>query len=161
MRAGLLAAVFAGLASPAAALSCIQPQIERSFNGWAEADERYYIGVGTLTPAEPLPQVPQGFDPLNPNFERDPVAATYSFSGRLLDGQAGVAFDMPITVKVSCVASWCGRFPEPGTSGLMALRGDGILNLTLEMHACPGSIFPAETEATVSQCILDGRCAEQ
>ena len=161
LRALILGAGFVAIAGQQAhALSCAQPQIERSFNWWAEAEETYYIGVGSLDPIGPQPENPSANILPGPSFDREPVAAQYTFSGRLLDGEKGVPFTMPITVEVTCVASWCGSFPKPGTSGLMALRGVGVQNLTLERHACPGSIFPAKTETKVNQCIRDGKCAE-
>ena len=160
MRTLGLAAAMVVAASQAHALSCMQPQIERSFNWWVEAEETYYIGVGSLEPNEALPKVSADFGFSDPNADRGPFTAQYTFSGRLLDGGQGVPFTAPITVTVSCLASWCGSFPQAGTSGLMALRGVGIQNLTLERGACPGSIFPADTEATVSECIRNGRCAE-
>ena len=145
-------------ASSAYALSCAQPQIERSFNGWVDSEDTYYIGVGALEPIGPLPKIASGYDASNLNSDREPVTAQYSFSGRLLNGEQGVPYTMPITVRVNCIASWCGGFPQSGKTGLMALRGVGILNLTLDIHACPGSIFPAETEKTVTDCIRAGRC---
>lgn len=160
VKAGALAIAFACVASQAAALSCMQPQIERSFNWWAEAEETYYIGVGSLEPTGLLPKVRSGMTPSESMGEREPITAEYAFSGRLLNGQNGVEVSLPITVEVTCLASWCGRFPQPGKTGLMALRGTDIQNLTLEMSACPGSIFPAETEATVNACMRAGQCDE-
>lgn len=160
VKALSLAAALVVVSQQAHALSCAQPQIERSFNWWAEAEETYYIGVGSLDPIGPQPKNPSRMMLSDQNADRGPVAAQYTFSGRLLDGENGVPFTMPITIEVSCISSWCGSFPDPGTSGLMALRGTGVQNLTLERHACPGSVFPAKTETTVNQCIRDGRCTE-
>ena len=83
------------------------------------------------------------------------------FEGVLLDGGDGQPYSLPITVSVGCIASWCGSFPRDGQNGLMALRGTEVTNLTLDISACPGSIFPAETEATVNECLRNGRCAER
>jgi len=160
LRALGLAAALVATASQAHALSCARPMIERSFNWWVESDDSYYIGVGSLDPIGPMPENPNRMLRPDQMADNTPATAQYTFSGRLLDGQNGVPFTMPITVEVTCISAWCGSFPEPGTSGLMALRGVGVQNLTLERHACPGSVFPAETEATVNQCIRDGSCVE-
>jgi len=160
VRTLFASAAFALFASQAVALSCIQPDVNRSFNGWVESEDTYYIGVGALTPIGDLPEIPSPFDPAN-NFEPpEPVTASYLFSGELLDGELGQSFEMPITVRVTCIASWCGNFPQDGTEGLMALRGAGVFNLTLDMNACPGSIFPADTRGTVNACMRSGRCGE-
>ncbi len=160
MRAAGLAAALIFGASQAQALSCMRADIERSFNGWVEADETYYIGVGSLRPLGDVPDLPDAMDPTGGFEDKEPVTALYQFSGRLLDGRFGQPADLPITVSVTCLGPWCGNFPAAGAEGLMALRGVGIQNLTLDMHACPGSIFPADTEATVNECMRDGRCAE-
>jgi len=160
VKAVAIGATLALTATQAFALSCAQPQIERSFDSWVDAEETYYIGVGTLEPIGTVPKTSNGFDPSGGIGGKEPITAQYMFSGRLLDGAAGVLFEHPITVRVTCVASWCGSFPKIGAKGLMALRGVGIRNLTLDMHACPGSIFPAETEATVSECMRVGKCEE-
>jgi len=160
MRSLALGAALALSTSQTFALSCAPPQIENSFNGWVDSEETYYIGVGSLEPIGELPKIPSAFDQGNSFGEKEPLTATYLFSGELLDGEQGHAYEMPITVNVSCLGPWCGRFPADGKKGLMALRGVGILNLTLDINACPGSIFPAETEATVQACIREGRGGE-
>ena len=160
MRQFLLAFMLMCAASQAHALSCIRPEIERSFNRWVDSENSYYIGVGTLSPVGAVPDIPNATQQ-NDFDRREPITMAYTFTGRLLDGGRGVPVDMPITVSVSCLASWCGNFPAAGANGLMALRGTEVASLTLDMNACPGSIFPAETETTVSACIREGRCTER
>ena len=161
MKSLVLGAVFALSASHAFALSCAQPHVERSFNRWVESDQTYYIGVGSIRPTSALPKVSNGFG-LNRGLEKkEPIKASYVFTGELLDGNRGHPVDLPITVSVTCLGPWCGGFPKAGTEGLMALRGVGLENLTLDISACPGAIFSAETEATVSACMRVGRCESQ
>ena len=161
MRALGTAALLSFLASQAYALSCAEPNIERSFNSWVDAEETYYIGVGSLKSTSALPEVPRLQFPTNDFGKKDPIGASYLFTGELLDGDRGHAVELPITINVNCIGPWCGGFPKEGTTGLMALRGVGLLNLTLDIHACPGAIFPTETETTVSACIRAGRCEER
>lgn len=160
VRAAVLGAVLAVSASPALALSCMQPQVERSFNAWVDSEDTYYIGVGSITPLDPLPKTKGLIEPDGGFGKKEPVTARYLFSGELLDGERGHPYEMPITVSVSCIGPWCGHFPKKGTRGLMGLRGVGIQNLTLDIHACPGSVFPVDREETVSACMRAGRCAE-
>ncbi len=156
---GVLTGLLVCVSTQAAALSCIEPNVERQFNEWVDSKDTYYIGVGTLTPTDTLPKIPNALD-LNGGFEdKEPIRASYLFSGELLDGEQGHLVELPITVSVSCIGPWCGGFPKAGKSGLMALRGIGLQDLTLDMNACPGSIFPAGTEATVSACIRARRCS--
>ena len=145
-------------ATQAVALSCIEPDVERSFNRWVDSEDTYYIGVGSLKPLDALQKIPNRFLTQGSNDNDTPITARYQFSGELLDGERGHPADLQITVNITCAGPWCGGFPKEGESGLMALRGTGILNLTLDMHACPGSIFPAGTKGRIQQCIRDGRC---
>ena len=158
VRSLALGAALALSTSSAFALSCAQPQIERSFNSWVDAEETYYIGVGSLKSTSALPEIPRQHFPSNDFGKKEPFSASYLFTGELLDGDQGYPVELPITINVSCIGPWCGGFPKEGTTGLMALRGVGLLNLTLDIHACPGAIFPAEVEPTVSACIRAGRC---
>lgn len=144
--------------SQAYALSCAQPNVERSFNTWVESEDTYYIGVGTLTPLEEPTEIPNALQLGGGLSGKGPYTAKYMFSGELLDADRSHPYEMPITVTVTCAGPWCGGFPKSGTSGLMALRGVGIQNLTLDMHACPGSVFPAQTRDRVSECMRDGKC---
>lgn len=158
---GVLTGLLVCVSTQAAALSCIEPNVERQFNQWVDSEKTYYIGVGTLTPTDTLPKIPNAID-LNGGFgTKEPITAPFLFSGKLLNGDEGVPFEHAIAVSVSCIGPWCGGFPKTGTSGLMALRGVGLQNLTLDMNACPGSIFPAATETTISACIRAGRCSTE
>ena len=148
------------MAGGAQALSCMRPQIEQSFNWWADAEERYYIGVGTLTALEPLPNIP---DPGAMSFggaEPRDLSAPFRFEGYLIGGSGDMPLDTTITVEIGCAGPWCGGFPADGTHGLMPLEVKDARNLSLRMGACPGTIFDASVEPTVRGCLAAGRCTE-
>lgn len=146
------------IAGNANALSCMPPQIESSFNGWAEARERYHIGVGTLTALAPLPEVPDAGALSFGGAEARDLSAPFRFEGYLVGGTRDLPLDTTITVEVGCAGPWCGGFPADGTHGLMPLKVTGQRDLSLQIGACPGAIFDASVEPVVRACMSAGRC---
>ncbi|MCP5088373.1 MAG: hypothetical protein GY952_16400 [Rhodobacteraceae bacterium] len=148
------ATCFALLGSQALALSCLQPNPAQSFNWFQESEDRYRLAVGQVnrleTPA--------------PYFEGEPRSVGASFGGRFFernDRGAEVIFDLHIAS--TCLASWCGGFPEVKVPGIFFLKMNGD-EATLEMPPCQGSFFalPAEVVIdTLQNCLQQGKCTEQ
>ncbi len=133
------------------ALSCMRPNPLRGFNTAFEAEETYVMVRGSLRPVGPLPDNPQVRveDQAKP-FE--PVTATYEFEGHML-GPNGRGRDMSAKVEVSvtCLAVWCGGFPEKFDDALMYLARDKDQSLHLDLGPCPSErVFENPTPALIS-----------
>lgn len=143
LRHCAIALTIALAADPAAALSCLRPDLDRSF-GWAdERPEPFVLALGSLvrtgpdTPDGPASDNPQG-------------RVSYSFPARF-DGRLATAegftversFDM--MVEVQCQSVWCGGH---GLSdhGLYFFRQDGEDAHALEAGLCGGFFFDNPTE---------------
>lgn len=159
MRFWSAVAVALVIAGQASALSCMRPDLARSFNEAADDPDRAYVLVtGKLLPNGPLPAPPE---PGN-GTERAAVSAEMIFEGRIF-GQDGVgeADRYPVTVTAICLGPWCGDFPE--TDAPMAtLFQTGPEGLSLLSGPCGGATHPNPTEeqiAALERCIANGRCS--
>ncbi|MDR9392737.1 MAG: hypothetical protein RI571_00280 [Roseovarius sp.] len=145
------------MAGPAVALSCLRPDVARSFHRADAAPETYLVVHGKLgfdesllpernlrswqgAPAETLvPAVLKGKSLSKAGFETD--------------------FDRQITLKVQCFGPWCGGAVS-GIDYLAFVENDsGDFFLTL--GPCGGFDFPrpdAEMLETVLRCFRGGRC---
>ena len=144
------------VAGSALALSCLPPTIESSYKSWADAPERYYIVSGSLTPASPLPPLPQQGSPDRGGIDTANLRAVYRVQGEDIRGLSSLPIDHYIWVRVGCAGPWCGQFPRAGTSGVMALKQLRDGTLELGVGACPGSIFDSSAKARVQQCMTSG-----
>lgn len=151
-----------GFVSSASALSCLEPTIEQSYNGWASSPDTYYVAKGTLTPLGPQPPVPdagsasQGSDTSN-------LRAVYRFDGEMV----GIAGNTPIShivwVRVGCAGPWCGGFPSGGSSGILAFKHLPDYTLEASFGPCGGDIFKdrdGSVEQKVRSCMAAGRCPD-
>ena len=159
MAAAATATTTVLMAGSALALSCMQPSVENSYQQWSDAPERYFVVSGALTPASPLPPVPNVGQANVPGFDTGNLRGVYRIQGEVIYGQQTVPIDHYIWVRVGCAGPWCGNFPTAGTSGVMALKQ--LPDQTLELHsgACPGNIFPDDSgmvKARVQQCMTTG-----
>lgn len=147
------AALLLALPQPAEALSCLRPDIARSYQQADRSKDRYIMVLGTLA-----------FDPaLLPETGAGNTAPT-TIPARL-NGQPitpngfGKPFQRPVTLEISCAGSWCGSVPA-GTEMLMFLRQTAA-GYTLDVGPCPGSAFvqpSEETLATARRCLSGGPC---
>ena len=105
----------------AQALSCFQPDISRELQTAIASDKLYYILVGQVSTPKvfTLPQEKQTHKPSNGGVSISPQArsqtVTASFTGYSLakEAQFDVPLtDFPVTVNVTCAASWCGSMPR-------------------------------------------------
>lgn len=148
-------AVFLGLlASDAVALSCLRPDVARTFNNANDIVEPVYILRGTLTFDERL--MPQGV--VNEPRDPAPVPALFKGLGLTLDGFTA-RFERPVTLQPQCAGPWCGSAVSGQEAIVFAtVLGDDIL---INVGACGGQIFYDPTpqmEATLTSCIRGEAC---
>ena len=142
------------ICGPAAALSCLQPNIAEAFNRFDAAPESYAIAVGRVSvPKSGIPGYREG----------KPRRASGQFVGRYL-GRFGLGVEVrqKISVQTQCVAHWCGGFPGGDQVMIMFLRlGKGAR--VLDMPACPSGGFVPETPKALElmqRCLKRGRCTK-
>ena len=122
LRRMILGLVGALMTVPSAqALSCAQPDISRELQTAIASDKIYYILVGQITtpkvftlPREKQTQKPNnGLIRLSPQSRSQTVAASFTGYSLAKEQSSDVPLtDFPITVNVTCAASWCGSMPR-------------------------------------------------
>lgn len=141
---------FALWAEAAAALSCMHPNVARSFNWHAEAAETYVVALGTLTISGTVPKQQSG--------KTRSVPA--NFDGVFL-ARKGAVTQRPVTIKSECASRWCGPIPDTTDPMLMFFKhtGDG---LALHSGPCPGAFRANPTpqeRAILTKCLRRGKCS--
>lgn len=151
------------VAGPASALSCMKPSIEMSYNGWADAKDRYFIATGKLTPLSPLPKVPNaGQLSANPGAKPD-LRAVYRFEGELIGIEDNTPLNHVVWVKVDCAGPWCGNFPKTSKASVFAFKHMPDYTLEASFGPCGGNIFEDTSgaiEKQVKSCMVEGRCED-
>ncbi len=105
LRHGLAALLVGWSTGPAFALSCLPPDVARSFVELAEAEETYVVVHGTLTFDEGgLPKTDWENQAATP--PSTPLAARISGLSLTSDGFSA-PFDRSITFDVLCFGPWC------------------------------------------------------
>ena len=141
------------MAQPALALSCLRPDVARTYQIAHESPATYVLAKGTITVREGEvvhPGVNQ------PAIEDYTVRAT--FEGRLASPDG---FDEPaegdLTIEIGCAGNWCGGVPGGEVIAFIELR-DGAAYLA--QGACPQNTFAAtpEIEAAALSCLTGGEC---
>jgi len=137
-------------ATQTAALSCIQPDVARTFLNVAEAEESYVVLLGQFDFVAPPKQ------PVSNNAQSQQVMATFEGQGL---GAEGFVATQPKSVQLQtgCAGAWCGWFPTPGEDVLafVALTDDGYI---LTLGACGGSVFGVESAPIVEACMRGETC---
>ncbi len=142
-RLALAAMLALAGAAPAVALTCMRPDILRSY-GWAdERPEPFVVALGSL--ARTGPDTPDG-----PTGDNPQGRASYSFPARF-EGRLATAdgftveraFD--VTVEVECRSVWCGGH-SLSEYGLYFFRQDAGDAHALEAGLCGGFFFDNPTE---------------
>ena len=139
-------------AGQAAALSCLRPNVARTFNWHQESADRYTLGIGRVIVPGEVPAYVEG----------QPREMPARFSGRLMGRRGpGAPVEMPITVRATCIASWCGGFPE-GDGALIVYLKATPAGRVLEVGPCPGDLEPTSParEAMLQRCLQRGACTE-
>jgi hypothetical protein len=147
-----------GLGTQAFALSCVPPNPASSFNHYQEQPEKHLIGIGTLQPAEALPERQSQLG----GAAKD-VSVTYNFAGRFLS-RRGLGFHKETEVRVTseCLSAWCGQFPDTPQEVMVFVERQGD-SLHLALSPCGGSIFPKpfpEQLEALQSCFPAQKCRE-
>lgn len=136
------------MATQSHALSCVRPDVVRSYNGVAKSESEYVVLLGSFK--FPKIQAEEGKS----------LNVKARFTGKLLTG-AGFNEEVtaPVTISFSCAGPWCGRI-EPGSEQLSFVQQDGNL-LTLQVDPCYGLTFPdpsAEQVKLIEDCAAGLSC---
>lgn len=150
----LIAASLVALASPALALSCLQPDVARSYSMADEAEETYVVVRGTLSFNEArLPKANGNSSPASTKIKA-------RFDGMSLTRQGFTkTFQNGITLDVGCLGPWCAGAAS-GEDYLLFLRKDGT-RYTYAANPCGGYGFIRPTDEMLKQvqaCMQGRRC---
>lgn len=146
------------VATQSVALSCIRPDIARTFNNAADLPYDITILIGRIVAEE---------DAFNgagaAGLARHSAFHKGTFAGYQI-GPNGRSADLTtaITVEKGCIASWCGDVPSDPetiffTSSAQGIGEDGLL---ATFGACGGDAFPATAAnmETLQSCLSGGPC---
>jgi hypothetical protein len=136
-------------AGPAAALSCLRPDVARSFEMTEDREEAFVVALGALERTGP--NVPDGPASDNPNT-RVGYSFPARFDGRLANSDGFLverSFD--VTVEVRCISAWCGG-DSLSAYGLYFLRRDDT-GYALEAGPCGGYFFDNPVEHQLMEVV--------
>ncbi|KAA2312899.1 hypothetical protein DL237_16360 [Pseudooceanicola sediminis] len=141
------------VAGPAQALSCLAPDVARSFDEASTSDARYMVLHGTLDRGTPsLPEQ----DLTNPDPEVQRLPALVRGKALTEDGFSA-AVQAQITMELGCTGPWCAALPENGeVLAFIELTNNGPI---LRLNACGGHLFAdpsPEQIALIESCQADG-----
>ena len=154
LKTALICLMALSLPGNALALSCMQPNMARSFNDKAADTQVWMLVEGKFVAELALSDLlrlppPRPGEPV-PQQESRTVTASAQFTGRQLGGTHSTPLETQVSLEVSCLTPWCGSFPPVGTSVLAFLAvGDGG-NLTLRSGLCPGAFQAQPTPKQVA-----------
>ncbi|TDL79374.1 hypothetical protein E2L08_10125 [Palleronia sediminis] len=155
IRLAATAALLTGIAGPALSLSCLAPDVARSFKTAAGSDETYAIVLGAFA-----------FDAATPPFDGtalDEASIPAQFEGELLaeDGFTR-AISGPITLQVSCETGICGTIASG--ERVLAFVRESTAGPVVELGPCPQWVFPTPESrqiARVIDCATGGPCTAE
>ena len=149
----LLASALTLLPGIASALSCLPPNPGRELNAWADRGKVQHVVTGTLTRDDPPPQ----------RAGYTEVTAEYRLRGvRYFDDGTEAAYSARIAYRSGCAASWCGRIPPSGTTGLFLVRPRGKSVPLVSTGPCGGGHYKVPDDRGISAlkaCLQAGRCS--
>lgn len=140
-------------AGPAAALSCIRPDVAAAYEYASESDKNFVIlrGEFDFDPTK-LP------DPLGQPIEAQIVA---NFTGKLLTEKGFTdEIEVPITVAMTCAGPWCARMSPKIDYIAFVLQNENALNFPI--GPCYQFAFANPTDEMVQQieqCAAGGDCS--
>jgi hypothetical protein len=151
-NAVLTAAAFALLAGPASALSCMAPDIVRSYEYAAEHEKIYFLFKGKISLVEDqtMPTERESFGADAPvEVTLEPVYG--SFVGEIFNEGVFVPYEATMEVQLDCVASWCGSYPDEKEALYFVSAAESNLWFNLEMSPCGGTRFDVkEADALIA-----------
>ncbi|GHA49016.1 hypothetical protein GCM10008927_12710 [Amylibacter ulvae] len=155
----LLACAGMMVAQSAHALSCMRPNIARSFNDFAASDDTYVLGFGKITATQKI---------VNPNKGKDGTAqhesysVQASFSGRFMgDAGWGDPKTLPVNVQVQCLSVWCGGFPTDDQDAIAYFQKTST-GYVLQMGPCGGHYKASPTlqeQRILKSCFRNKKCS--
>ena len=138
---GLMASV-----PTAQALSCAQPNIERELERAKASDKIYHIFVGkvstpkTFSLPQEKPRPNGGVLQLSHPDRSQVLNATFTGYSLAKDEGSDVPLvDYPLTVNVTCAASWCGSAPRRGETIVAFVEAVDGAPPVLTRGPCTGS----------------------
>ncbi len=144
-------AALATLSGPAQALSCLRPDLARSFHQAAASPHNYIVVRGTLSfDATRLPETRD----VNgmPGKKAQTTDLPARITGRFLSQKGFVTgFDRKIILRAICLGPWCGE-PKPGVDYLAFLR-ETPKGYILEVNPCGGMAFTKPSNAILNQAV--------
>jgi hypothetical protein len=157
IRNAILLALSVAVPGPALALSCLAPDVARTYLQLDEAEERYIAVHGVLTfDASKLPKTDMQDQASTPDSTPLPAQLT----GQSLSAEGFTTpFDRSITLDVRCFGPWCaGAASGAEILGFVELRDSGPV---LTLDPCSSTSFPEPDEAmlnTAVRCMQGGAC---
>jgi hypothetical protein len=139
--------------SPTWALSCSSEGFELSstYNRLADDASKTVFATGRFS-GGPKRKGTLGGKPKTENIQ---------FTGQLIGQNGLVPWSGKISVKSTCVASWCGYLPQNGEEVIIALKEKSGEGYVLETGACAPNQFSGNVEAGIARlqaCMKNGRC---
>lgn len=152
----LLLALCLAAPVPASALSCLVPEVERSFATYDAAEENYIVVHGRLTLDRKA--MPEGMTTSPPPPEMTVVPGHLSGSSLTGDGFS-LPFEQDVTLEVACIGPWCGGVGN-GEDVLAFVRKDAD-GYALSVNPCGGALFETpklEMLKQVEACMVSRDC---
>lgn len=150
-----LAALSATLATQTAALSCMYPDVARTYARVAADDAPYVVLLGQFR-FDPEPFAPSLISP-----KPDAIPAT--FEGEYLGADGFVpAPPLDITLDFLCAGPWCGSL-DPTATEILAFVRQTETGYVLTVSACNDTAFQnpsAQDIGRIEDCMRGGPCAE-
>ncbi len=149
-----------GLSTPAWSLSCLRPDIVRTFEMARDSDAGFWIVQGELLPNGPIATPTPDKDGRYKENASATTAATFTGKGLQLDGSYA-AFSRKIDVTIQCFAHWCGAAPL-GTKVFAAIEVKDT-GPELILDPCDSRVVPYSNEANqrLLQCVQNNRCLSE
>lgn len=137
MRLSIAATIAMMIASPAAALSCMPPSFDRSFDQARDTEETYGILAGSIDVNEA--KVKQAS-----KDGTTPYSVMGIFTGAAIHSEGlSENFQREIAVEVKCYGPWCGNAQDIEDVIFFAKLGPAG-SLMVEDNPCGGTFFDAD-----------------
>lgn len=153
----------------AQALSCLRPNIARTFNDLNSSERNYVMALGVLE--QTGARVAKGSKPVpDPDRPEQPVRdigipheVPARFTGQMY-GAAGLGAEQSLDVVVVevCLASWCGSFPKTAQNVLVFIEQTEV-DYRIRSGPCEGDfkLSPSQKELDILQsCLAAGQCSD-
>ncbi|MFQ6546430.1 hypothetical protein AADZ90_000625 [Aestuariibius sp. 2305UL40-4] len=158
LRTSVAALMLAAFATQAAALSCMRPDIARTYQYAAESEDLYSVVMGEFVFDESA--MPDAVLSSARGFDKDVTEIPARFTGRQLSRNGfATDYDVEVVLEVQCLGQWCGGMAE-GETVIAFLRHGGETPV-LDVTPCGETVFTDPDQAQISMaisCINGGTC---